>query len=75
MEMGKKHYQILVGGNFEMCDYRKTVDVVCTREELEAVVRPMIAYVRSTGCGCYCVAKEGDGVSNSDFDIMLADCM
>lgn len=71
----KKHYQILVQGNFKMRDYERVVDVVCTRAELDVIARSMIAYVLSTGCGCACVAKEGDGVSNSDFDIMFSDCM
>lgn len=71
----KKHYQIFVQGNFEMRDYEKVVDVVCTREELDMIAHAMCAYVRSTGCGVCCVAKEGDGVDKSNFDIMFSDCM
>ena len=73
--MEKKHYQILVSGNFEMRDYRKIVDVICTREELDVIAGAMCAYVRSTGCGVACVAKEGDGVDSSNWDIMFSDCM
>ena len=71
----KKHYQILVQGNFEMRDYEKIVDVVCTREELDTIALALCAYVRSKNCGVCCLAKEGDGVSNRDFDIMFSDCM
>ena len=70
----EKHYQILVGGNFGMYEDR-IIDVVCTREELDVIANALKRYVYSLGCGCSCVAKEGDGVSHSDFDIMYADCI
>ena len=70
----KKHYQILVRGNFGVYG-ENIIDVLCTKEELDIVAKSLTSYVRSLGCGVCCVAKEGEGVSNSDFDIMFADCM
>lgn len=72
--MEKRHYQILVQGTFGM--YQKNIiDVECTRQELDTIAGALVSYVHSLGCGCCCVAKEGDGVSNSDYDIMFSDYM
>lgn len=70
----KKHYQILVAGNFGKFD-KNIVDVVCTKDDLDIIAGALINFVISLGCGCTCVAKEGDGVSFSNWDIMYSDCI
>lgn len=76
MENEKKHYEVLIMGD-GFSDYpEKTIDVCCTRENLNVVAQAMKDYVYDKlGAQCCCLAKEGGGVSRGNFDIMFADCM
>lgn len=74
--MEKKHYEILIGGDGRGNYPDRYVDVYCTKDELNTVATALVGYVHNcTGEGCCCVAKEGYGVSHSDFDIIFSDCM
>ena len=74
--MEKKHYEILIGGNGFGNYPDRYVDVYCTEDELNTVATALVAYVRNImGGGCCCVAKEGPGVTHSDYDFMFADCI
>jgi len=72
----KKHYEVLIQGDGFSGYPDRTIDVCCTRENLEVVAQAMKDYVYDVlGARCCCLAKEGGGVTHSDFDIMFADCM
>lgn len=76
MASEKKHYEVLISGDGINGYPMRTIDVCCTRENLEVVAQALKDYVYDMlGHGCCCLAKEGGGVTYSDFDIMFADCM
>ena len=72
----RKHYEILIEGDGFSGYPARTVDVYCTRENLDIIAQAMKDYVyNKIGRGCCCLAKENGGVAHGNFDIMYADCI